>query len=377
MKYLQRDISIITGKKNLEHLYTIKNFPVFISYASDKNKKDDINADMSFSICRDSGIIQLDKVLPLEIVYQSEHSIGLGKVWKYHYKAFSQFIDTYKPKYVLEIGGGNGIVANLYTNINKKTVWTIVEPLPSCNETEKIKIINGWFDKNFQYELPIDTIIHSHVLEHIYNPREFITQIYTILPLGGKHIFSVPNLYKWLSNKYTNCLNFEHTIFLTEYFIDYLLMQSGFKILSKRYYADHSIFYAAEKVEDKSSITLQSKYSEYKELFNEFINYHKILIKNLNQRIGSLDYDIYLFGAHIFSQFLLQFGLDENRITGILDNALVKQGKRLYGTSLLIYSSNIIKGNKPIVVILKVATHQEEVKFQLFSLNKNVIILED
>ncbi len=376
MKYILRNKSIITGKKNLEHLYTFKNFPVFISYVDNTDEGKDIKADMSFGICRDSGIIQLDKVLPLDLVYQTEHSVGGGSVWKNHYIDFSKFIGKFHPKNILEIGGGNGVVAKLYTKNRKNVTWTIVEPLPLCKETKKVKVINAWFDNKFIYTEPKDTIVHSHVLEHLYDPNTFLSQVFENLEKGGKQIFSIPNLYKWLEYKYTNCLNFEHTIFLTEHFIDYLLQKHGFKILKKEYYLDHSIFYATEKTERNKSITYTSKYKEYKKLYNDFIQYHEKLIKSLNKKISKLDCDIYLFGAHVFSQVLLEFGLEGKKIKGILDNSTIKQNKRLYGTSFSIYSPNIIKGNKPITVIVKAAAYQDEIKKQLLTYNKKVIILE-
>lgn len=376
MTYLIRNTSVITGKKNLEHLYTFKHFPVFMACITDNNTKDDLFADMSFSIDPESGIIQLDKVLPLDLVYQHEHSDGVGKIWQDHYSAFVRFLTAFSPRKVLEIGGGNGIVASLYVRKNKGSTWTIVEPLPLFRQTREIKVVKQWFTKDFIYNDYIDTIIHSHVLEHMYNPRKFLDKIYDLLPIGGKHIFSSPNLYIWLKNKYTNTLNFEHTIFLTEYFIDYLLSDTGFTILKKEYYRDHSIFYAVQKTHKNLPNPLQSHYKEYKNIFSEFVAYHKELTEKLNKKIEHSPYDVYLFGAHVFSQSLLYFGLKENKIKAILDNSPIKHHKRLYGTSLIIYPPEVIETNKPAVVIVKAAEYQVEIVSQLRRLNKRVIILE-
>ena len=51
-----------------------------------------------------------------------------------------------------------------------------------------------------------------------------------------------------LERQYTNCLNFEHTIYLAENYIDTLLTYHGFEIVEKKNFLDdHSIFYAAIK----------------------------------------------------------------------------------------------------------------------------------
>ena len=48
-----------------------------------------------------------------------------------------------------------------------------------------------------------------------------------------------------LKRKYTNCLNFEHTYFITEPYVDYLLSKNGFRLIEKQYFKkDHSIFFA-------------------------------------------------------------------------------------------------------------------------------------
>lgn len=375
-KYLTRNRSVITGKTNLEHLYTIKDFPAFISYVNDKKDKTDLRADLRFGICPESGIIQLENVLPLDIVYQAEHSTGLGETWKNMYEAFAKFIAQYPIHDVLEIGGGNGDVAILCTKHNKNITWTMVEPLPLCKETKQIKILKEWFDKDFTYNGKVDAIIHSHTLEHIYNPTEFLDHIYRFLQTGNYHIFSVPNLYNWLNNKYTNTINFEHTIFLTEYFIDYLVQKSGFKIIEKKYHQNHSIFYATERLEHLPEVFYESQYTEYKRIFEEFINYHNVLIKNLNKKIEKIDCEVYVFGAHIFSQFLFEFGLDKSKIKGVLDNSEVKQNKRLYGTPFITYPLKEIASHTKVAVIVKAAEYQQEIKKQLTEINKNVIILE-
>ena len=74
-------------------------------------------------------------------------------------------------------------------------------------------------------------------------------------------------------------------------------------------------------------------YNKNKKIFNQYINYHKQLVQDINNQLDAIDQKVYLFGAHIFSQFLLQFRLDSNKIDSILDNNKSKIGKRLYGTN--------------------------------------------
>lgn len=375
MDYIVRSKSVITGKSSLKNVFTFKNFPVFIG-CTERPNTNDLLADLSFSICPDTGVIQLDKVLPLDVVYSQYHSEAIGKTWTEHHLAFVDFIAQFGPKNVLEIGGSNGFIGSQYLTKITNALWTIIEPNPSPGINPQIKVIPKNFDKNLEIEInEIDAIVHSHVFEHMYYPKEFLSLISQNLADNQYHLFSVPNLYEWLKSKFTNCLNFEHTIFLTEYLIDYLLSIYGFSIIEKKYFNNHSIFYATKKTKPYS-INFISKYDEYLKIFNDYIVFLKDKVLIYNREINNYQGKVYLFGAHVFSQVLLSLGLNENRISYILDNSLTKQDKRLYGCNLFIKSPEIIKEDKHVMVILNAGAYQEEISQQLKGLKKNISIIE-
>lgn len=359
--YITREKSILTGGDNLESLYTLRDFPVFMG-CTENPIEDDLVADMEWQICKDTGVIQLAKLLPLEIVYLGQHNEGIGKVWTEHYLEFCKFLGKYNPKKVLEIGGAHGFIAKKFVETSLQTEWIIVEPNPTFYGNEKIKVIKEWFDERFSLNESVDTVVHSHVLEHTYDPVTFLKNISRFLKVGDRHIFTFPNMHEQLSRRYTNCLNFEHTIFLTEYFADFLLKKFGFKILEKQYFQDHSIFYATEKVVSSGEESLDNKHLEYKKIFMDFVNYHLEIVNDLNKKIEESALPVYLFGAHIFSQYLIGFGLKTEKILGVLDNGLAKQGKRLYGTNLLVSSPKILSDKGSVNVILKAGAYNEEIR---------------
>ncbi len=360
--YVERPESIITGKANLEPLYSFKDFPVFFGCV-DSPEANDLTADMDWAIDPETGTIQLTRLIPLEVLYQEQHVDGCGPTWKKYYEDLADYISKQKPKSVLEIGGGQGALAELVTNRDPSITWTIVEPNPFHKGSNQIKIVSAFFDKDFKYPEPVDAVVFSQVLEHAYNPREFIEAIAKFLKPGGKLIFAYPNLELWLGRKYTNALNFEHTMFLTDYFLDYLLLDSGFKTLDKYFYKDHSVFYTTERANSLPKPSLpQNRYQEYKEIFFGFTKYHQEMIQDLNQKITSAQDPIYLFGAHIFAEYLFAFGLNKEKIVTILDNSPTKRGRRLYGTQFVVESPQILKGQGKVTVILKAGIYNEEIK---------------
>ncbi|MBA4317331.1 MAG: methyltransferase [Flavobacterium sp.] len=376
MKYIKRNNSVITGKKNLEQLFSFKNFPVFFGCV-DSDQSADIKADMSWAICPESGVIQLDKLIPLEILYQEQHVDGTGPTWEKYYHDFADYIVKQNPKNVLEIGGGAGKLADIVVDLTSGTKWTMAEPNPLHKETDRIKIVQKFFDEKFKYIGDIDTIVFSQVMEHAYDPDIFVSAISKFLKKGDKLVFAYPNLKLWLEKKYTNAINFEHTFFITDYFVDYLLNKNGFVIKDKTFYGDHSIFYVAEKTESViNQPSYENKYVEYKKIFNDFIDYHKNLVAYLNKKINTFDGKVYLFGAHIFAQYLFEFGLNKNKIVGLLDNSPLKQGKRLYGTQYIVESPLVLGKDKKVGVVLKVGIYRDEILKQLKEINPNVEIFE-
>jgi len=295
---------------------------------------------MKWDICKKTGVIQLQSPLEYDLVYQSQHADGVGTVWQNHYKDFVTFLSQFNLSEILEIGGASGIVAQQYLNLNQGSTWTMIEPNPTVPKTTSIKVIKKWFDESIRLDKQYGAVVHSHVLEHVYNPVLFLKTVNASLSKGGYHCFSIPNMMDQLNNCYTNCLNFEHTYFLSEDIADYLLERCGFEIVEKTYYLKHSIFYATRKVkeEETADLALPNNYSSYKKLFSNFISYHRDLINDLNEKTDHYDGSVYLFGAHIFSLYLISFGLKTSKIAGILDNSTTKQGKRLYGTEFTIES---------------------------------------
>ena len=75
MKNIQRNNNVINGNEDLEHLYKFEKFPVFMGCINQPIDRD-ILADMQWEISKGSGIIQLNPLLPLDILYPEEHGAG-------------------------------------------------------------------------------------------------------------------------------------------------------------------------------------------------------------------------------------------------------------------------------------------------------------
>jgi hypothetical protein len=375
---IERTIDIVTGSKNIENLHSLLDFPVFMGSVLHP-RSEDLVADMNWSISRDSGLIQLKTLLPLEVLYQNQTTTSaVGSIWMEHHKEFAKFLSRYNPTSVLELGGAHGILSKEFQDI-RVIPWTILEPNPSPVDGCRANFIKGFFDSEFSFTGECDTVVHSHVFEHMYEPSEFMHLLSRFMPTGKNLIFSLPNLQIWLERKYTNCINFEHSVFLTEPYVDYLLAAHGFKLIEKAYFRDgHSIFYAATRDPSVSVRPLPAYlYDENKSVYLEFVRYHIELIESLNVRMAESSKPVYLFGAHVFAQYLIAFGLDTSRIVSLLDNDPQKHGRRLYGTSLMVQSPQVLREVADAVVILKAGVYNQEIKEDILgNINSAVVFFE-
>ncbi|MDE5603752.1 MAG: class I SAM-dependent methyltransferase, partial [Helicobacter sp.] len=156
----------VINNSELEFLSKDK-FPLFCGCVENGIENDFI-CEQEWAISKD-GVIQLKNLIPLNLLYTAGHDSGMiGGLWEEHHQEFANFVMQTQPKNVLEIGGGHGKLAQNCLKLGNLQ-WTIVEP-NSNNKYAGIHYIDNFFTKEIFSDRTFDTIVHSHTLEHIYNP---------------------------------------------------------------------------------------------------------------------------------------------------------------------------------------------------------------
>jgi hypothetical protein len=163
---------------------------------------------------------------------------------------------------------------------------------------------------------------------------------------------------------------------LTEEYIEYFLSKFGFRVLEKSYFLDdHSIFYSTIRDKEIKTQNLPTDlYGKNKQLFKDYIDLHLDLVYNINQQIKPGE-KCFLFGASNQSQYLINFGLNIDSVTAILDNDVIKQGKRLYGTDKFVQSPNVLKDMVSPKVIVRAGPYTKEVVQQLKQINPTTEVI--
>lgn len=374
MEKIKRNSCILDNSSPITDLYTFKNFPVNMG-CTDQDREKDLFADMVWGYSA-NGIVQLKELLPLEVLYSDSHSPGTtGKTWQLHHENFSKFIEKdIDSKNILEIGGASGLLVDNFLKTDKKFKWDIVEPSDQTFKDNRIthyKILFEDFKKNLKY----DAVIHSHLFEHVYNPIHFLLKINKVLKLEGFQYVSLPNMPHWLNNGYSNSLNFEHTFYYDKNILEHLFSKTGFEIIDYKT-DDHSLFFKTKKIKETETVDKRGLeiMVNSKDMFKSYIGNLEETVNKIKKMSSTVD-KLYLFGAHIFSQKLLNMGLQESLVSGILDNNKNKQGKRLYGTNQIVYEPEIISKEKNVCVVVKAGAYTSEIIDQINIINDKVKII--
>ena len=340
---------------------------------------------LNWWINKKSGNIQIYPKVSLDKLYLKSHGSGtIGKTWKDHHDMFFNLVNKHLIGNICEIGGGQNSILNKIKNFSKiKKFYSFDKNLKLKKKNKKIKKIKNFFDKDFikkNENKSIDLIIHSHTFEHLYNPNQFLNDVKSILSKNGKHIFTMPNMKPMIKKGYANAMNFEHPFYYDEKLVDCLLFKNNFKIIKKQFFKnDHSIMYVT-KIENSLDNIKESKskiYLEYNrnlKLFKKMFNFWKKDIRKINKLKKKYE-NVFIFGAHIFSQMMIFNGLNKKNITGILDNDMKKTNKFLYGTNLKIYNPSKLKKIFKPCVILRAGSYNQEIKKQLLAINRNIKIV--
>jgi hypothetical protein len=129
-----------------------------------------------------------------------------------------------------------------------------------------------------------------------------------------------------------------------------------------KYFEKHSIFVSAtkKKLAKTNKFVSTINEEEFEDLALNFKTDLERFALLINQELDKEPSDLWLFGAHIFTQFILSTNLRKQRITGILDNAKHKKGKRLYGSPFEIFNPAEVKFQKSIIV-LAAGQYEEEI----------------
>jgi hypothetical protein len=342
---------------------------------SNSEPSNDLRVDQEWATCDFCGTLQLSKLIPFELLYSTNHHHEVvGPTWMRHHKKFAEFISLKPDDKVCEIGSAHDFLAGILLDKYPGLDFLSIEP-DSTNPDPRISHIKGYAEDHIPEIAENRIIIHSHVLEHVYNPEKFIESLALAMSRNSVMYVSFPNIEELLIQKGANALNFEHSYFLTPQVFTRIAEHAGLHIVRQEDFEKHSYFVELQKSDDHVIHNVPKSFQDTKP-FDDLWTELEDFVEETLQITSEDEIPTYLFGSHIFSQALFTQGLHAARILGVLDNAQNKQGSRLYGTTLITYSPEVIRNLAEVRVILRTSHYQAEIREQLQAINPKVQIIE-
>ena len=241
---------------------------------------------------------------------------------------------TKNEKDIFQVGCSNGFTLSVF----KQNGWSVtgIDPSLNCSkisqENYDIEIFTGFFE-NFEISKKFKMFVLTHVLEHLYSPKETLQKIYSHVLDDGYLFVEIPCFEnkEQLPNGY---FSFEHIQFFSEKLIVDLLNETGFEILAIRHvFREYPIIsLLCKKIPYKKKMDLSLlEFEKNRSMVLYHIQKEKQIwnkIKStLNQKLNPNN-RIFVWGAGIHTSklnFHTQL-FDDFRISGIIDSDHQKHG---------------------------------------------------
>lgn len=344
----------ITGSPILEY----HNMPKAAQFFPEKNDlAQEHGVDLILYQCDACGLIQL---LDEPVAYYRDviRTAGISEELQiYRKKFFDEFVNNYQlqGKKVLEIGCGCGEFLSIMNTTGVKAYG--LEHLTASVETCKRKNLNvyeGFVESadTCIENAPYDGFYIMNFLEHIPEPRAFLTGIANNLSDEAVGLIEVPNMNMVLDKLMFSEFISDHLMYFTEHTLKILLEISGFEVLSSRcVWHEYVLSVVVRKREKIVLRAFESQLNKIKKEVNTFLDNSKDGKKTV------------VWGAGHQALAILALAEIKDKVSFVVDSADFKQNKYTPGTHIPIVSPEYLKKSENEVskVLVMAASYSDEV----------------
>jgi hypothetical protein len=347
--FIERQVCLFCKKSEFNVLLE-KDFSIPIGcYSVNEKEYKSIFIPYNVLYCKLCKTVQTKYEGNVSLIYNESFAGLFGSTRNVMNVEFSKFIlENETISSILEIGAGNGDLANLLLE-NKAYTYTIIDP-SYWGHTENRTVIKSFLEDVEIKSLNADTVVMSHVFEHIYDPMSLIHKISALSDVNYIYI-NHPNLESFIKNATYHVLNPEHIFYVENSFIEQIFLFCGFKKKRVYDYVNFAVFFEFERVNETISV--------FPENINTLVdtqNYFSKVqanITRINTIIDQSTIPVYIWPSSAHTNFVISMGLHSDKIINVLDNSPHKIGKYLYGYNLYCKSfKEITEQNEDKIIIL-------------------------
>jgi len=177
---------------------------------------------------------------------------------------------------------------------------------------------------------------------------------------------SIPNMDSLYASRNISILHNEHTYFIGDYEVKFMFSQFGYRCAASFDFRTHSRFYYFVRDVTIPPLHLVPIFGKGSVFYDIQMNFMTKI------RDISVNHKCFICPAGHYGQKIYYY-LRKNqiKIEGFIDNDSQKQGLRVYGTPLTVYSADrlIEYTREPICIILYAGPYKDELKRQLNQLH--------
>ncbi|MEJ1967563.1 MAG: methyltransferase domain-containing protein [Rhizomicrobium sp.] len=371
---MRREHCTVCGAGGLAPILTTPPYPVYqgcVAFAPGPDER----AAMDWASCSACGSAQIVTLPPLARIYQAGHATGLGAAWARHHAAFAGFVKAHAAGAIVDVGGGSGTLAAAYRRAGGDAAYTILEPhaLRSPELPADIRVIDGFLDGASLADA--NSVVMSHVLEHVTDLRAALATL-TEAQDCAHVIVAWPDLDKWLAKGMAGALNFEHGIYVGVARLAAVFAQFGWTLEARVVWEENDTVFLAFVRGSAGAAVAPPATGRARTAIAAYYAGFRARARALNAALAGHDGDAFLMPASVYAQALIAEGLDAARFKALLDNAAVKQYRRLSGTNLLVAAPEMtLPGARHPLVVLNGGAHEGEIAARLRARRADVMIL--
>ena len=275
--------------------------------------------------------------------------------YKYLTKKAIYLINRYqlKNKKVVEIGCGKGHFLKLLFDLGVKNIRGFDPAYVNYDPIIDRLVLKKFFNKKNVKE-PVDFIICRHVLEHITQPKDFISSIIDCLKNKGTMYFEFPSLEWIVKNKVFFDFFYEHCNYFTKNTVVKLFSQLGFNNLVFKYGLNKQYF----QLEIGRSNKICQKQVNISYISN-FINKEVVGYKKLIDSLGNF---VVWGGGAKGVTFLNRLKIDYKKSRYLIDINPNKQNKYIPITGQKIVAPEILKKVDFDAILIMNPVYEKEIK---------------
>jgi 2-polyprenyl-3-methyl-5-hydroxy-6-metoxy-1,4-benzoquinol methylase len=263
---------------------------------------------------------------------------------------------------VLEIGCGGAVLLKELKDSGLNCVG--VDPSPTAlraSEKYGFELVPSFFDSS-AFSFKFDLIFHSDVLEHSFDPMEFISDQRKILNKDGIIIISVPDATENIKYGDISMAMHQHLQYFSADSLRALMMNSGFEILEIRTAGyGGSLYCAARKIDHKKGKT-QLDHLDLKTTLPNFQD----SVNRFSQLLSHMEGDIGFYVPLRTMPYLCAAGIDMmNCNFRFFDDTAHWHGCHFDGTAIPIENFQDIVKNPPDIIFIMSLTFEKPIKQKL------------